>query len=215
LAGLIHGARRLNAYQAILLPDSLPPAPVADLAVESGGSTALGLSWTASGDDDTSGTAASYDLRYSLAPIDTGNFAAATPAPTGAPLHSGLTEHVEVTGLAYNSTYYFALRVRDELGNPSGLSNLASGSTVGIPHIEVTPASLTESLLTGDVTVQHLTVRNTGSGRLDFTASTAESLLAGVLARGAIAVDPDPDPVPGGPDPRAGRVGARGPDRGG
>src|SRR6185369_18081971 len=24
LAGLIHGARRLNAYQAILLPDSLP-----------------------------------------------------------------------------------------------------------------------------------------------------------------------------------------------
>src|SRR6185503_16949773 len=63
LAGLIHGARRLNAYQAILLPDSLPPAPVADLAVESGGSTALGLTWTASGDDDTSGTAASYDRR--------------------------------------------------------------------------------------------------------------------------------------------------------
>ena len=215
LAGLIHGARRLNAYQAILLPDSLPPAPVANLAVESVGSTALGLSWTASGDDDTSGTAAGYDLRYSLAPIDSGNFGSATPAPTGAPLHSGLTEHVEVKGLAYNSTYYFALRVRDELGNASPISNFAYGATVGIPHIEVTPASLTESLLTGDVRVQHLTIRNTGSGRLDFTVSSPESLLAGVLSRIAVTVDPDPDPGPGGQDPRGGYVGARGPDRGG
>jgi subtilisin family serine protease/trehalose utilization protein len=217
LAGLVHGARRLNAYQAILLPDSLPPAPVVDLSVESFGSTAIDLTWTASGDDDTSGTAAAYDLRYSTSPIDTGNFALATPAPTVAPLHSGLTEHVEVSGLSFNTAYYFALRVLDELGNTSPLSNLATGATVGIPHIEVTPASLSASLLTGDVSVQHLTVRNTGEGRLDFTTSSAESLAAGLLATlaaHAATVDPDPAPAPGA-EPHAGTIGGRGPDRGG
>jgi subtilisin family serine protease len=215
LVGLIHGARRLNAYRAILLPDSIPPAPVTDLAVDTLGSTAIGLTWTATGDDSTSGSASAYDLRYSLAPIDSTNFASATRAITGTPQPAGATEHVEVSGLTFNTNYYFALEVLDDLGNPSPVSNLATGMTLGIPHLSVSPTSMNASLLTGDLSTQRLTVSNTGAGRLDFTAPTPEMLLARATALTRTEVIPDPVIEKGGLDPRPGILGGHGPDRGG
>jgi subtilisin family serine protease len=215
LVGLIHGARRLNAYRAILLPDSIPPAPVTDLAVDTLGSTAIGLTWTATGDDSTSGSASAYDLRYSLAPIDSTNFASATRAITGTPQPAGATEHVEVSGLTFNTNYYFALEVLDDLGNPSPVSNLATGMTLGIPHLSVSPTSMNASLLTGDLSTQRLTVSNTGAGRLDFTAPTPEMLLARATALTRTEVVPDPVIEKGGLDPRPGILGGHGPDRGG
>jgi subtilisin family serine protease len=214
LNGLIHRSRRLNAFQPILEPDSIAPSPVDDLAVGALGSTAIGLTWTASGDDEGTGTARAYDLRWSLAPIDSGNFALATPAATGAPLPSGGTEHVEVPGLTFTTTYHFAVRVLDELGNASPISNVATGTTLGIPHIQVTPAALAQSLLTGEVATQQLTVSNTGEGRLDFVAPTPEQLFAASLAQ-SLEVTPDPGPGEGDPEGRPGYVGERGPDRGG
>src|SRR4029077_9471064 len=50
-------------------PDLTPPAPVTDLQVVSIQPTQIGLTWTASGDDGTVGTATSYQLRWSTAPI--------------------------------------------------------------------------------------------------------------------------------------------------
>jgi len=83
------------------------------------------LRWTAVGDDSLTGTAVAYDLRMADAPITSDTWAAAT-ALSGlpAPLPSGTTQQVVVRGLTPGSTYYFALRVRDDAGNWSGLSNV-------------------------------------------------------------------------------------------
>ncbi|MFN7965913.1 MAG: lamin tail domain-containing protein [Acidobacteriota bacterium] len=115
-------------------PDSIPPATVTDLIAQPSSATAIRLSWTAVGDDGTTGTAASYDIRQSNTRIRSeSDFAAATPLsgePT--PRVSGSSEQFTASGLSNNTTYYFALKVRDEAANSSGLSNDTWGTT-GLP----------------------------------------------------------------------------------
>lgn len=77
------------------------------------------------------GTAASYDVRYSTSSITNDNWSSATEA-TGetAPQTAGATETFSVTGLDSGTDYYFAIKTSDEVPNASGLSNVASGTTV-------------------------------------------------------------------------------------
>ena len=83
------------------------------------------LGWTSVGDDSLSGTAAAYELRRAAAPITEANWSSATTVSgLPAPLESGFQQQVVVRGLTPGTTYYFALRVRDESGNWSGLSNV-------------------------------------------------------------------------------------------
>ncbi len=109
-----------------LAPDITPPAWVEDLVAASSKTTgAVDLTWTAAGDDGNVGTAAGYDLRYSTSPItDDASFAAATHV-TGlpAPKATGSAESFTVTGLIGGSFHYFALKVSDESGNVSEVSN--------------------------------------------------------------------------------------------
>ena len=106
--------------------DVTPPAARADLAAVSSSSGTILVGWTAPGDDGASGTATAYDLRYSpLGPLDSeAKFLAAQPAPAPAPAAPGTPQTALVTGLAEATTYYLALRARDERLNWSGLSNL-------------------------------------------------------------------------------------------
>lgn len=110
-------------------PDVIRPA-VASVAVSSVTDTSATLAWTAVGDDSLTGTATSYDVRYSTAPITIANFASAT-AVTGvsAPSVAGTAQSVVVRGLSRQGTYYFALRTTDDSGNVSALSNVPSAST--------------------------------------------------------------------------------------
>jgi hypothetical protein len=151
--------------------DSTPPNPVIDLAVTDVGSNWITLTWTASGDDADSGKASSYDIRYSTSPIDENNFDAATKVPNPPiPQIAGSPEVFTVTGLDFNTTYYFALRVLDEWANQSPVSNSPSGTTFGVPDIDVSPDTLRDSLLTGESSVHTLTIRNLGEdpSTLDF-----------------------------------------------
>jgi len=108
--------------------DGTPPAAVGDLNVQVGKTTAA-VYWTATGDDGTSGTASNYDLRYSSLPISDGNFYQATRIATDCPAPAGYSDCATATGLYKCSPYYFALRVRDNAGNWSPLSNVAYGVT--------------------------------------------------------------------------------------
>ena len=120
---------RLNVINA-LETDTTPPSAVTDLKATNAGSNSVTLTWTATGDDGNVGTANSYDVRYSTSPItdaNWGNAAKATNEPK--PQASGNMETFKVTGLASNTTYYFALKVIDNAGNPSALSNVVSGTT--------------------------------------------------------------------------------------
>ncbi|MFH1701776.1 MAG: fibronectin type III domain-containing protein [Candidatus Zixiibacteriota bacterium] len=113
--------------------ESAAPSAVANLTVQSvTGTTAL-LTWTAPGDDGNSGTATQYDIRYSLSVITDVNWDAATQV-TGEPLPqvSGSSESYTVTGLNSDTQYYFAIKTADEVPNWSGLSNVATGTTIDI-----------------------------------------------------------------------------------
>ncbi|MEZ4399979.1 MAG: lamin tail domain-containing protein [Kofleriaceae bacterium] len=111
----------------VVSADLSPPAAVVDLAVTAVGATSATLTWTAPGDDGDAGTAAAYDLRWASQPITEANFAAATPVAAPAPTVAGTTQTTTAEVPAIG-TVYFALTARDELGNVSPLSNLATAA---------------------------------------------------------------------------------------
>jgi phosphodiesterase/alkaline phosphatase D-like protein len=111
-------------------PDVTRPGPVASLAVTSMTDSTATLGWTAVGDDSLTGTATKYDIRYSTSPITSVNWASAVqvtgePAPTA----PGTSQSYTVAGLSRQVTYYFALKVEDDAGNVSALSNVVNATT--------------------------------------------------------------------------------------
>ena len=98
--------------------DVTAPAAVADLATGTVTSSSIDLSWTAPGDDAASGTATTYDVRYSTSTITAGNWASATQA-TGepSPQVADSSEAFTVTGLSASTLYYFVIKTSDEVPN--------------------------------------------------------------------------------------------------
>lgn len=83
------------------------------------------LTWTAPGDDGPVGTATLYDMRYSSSPITVANWDAAPSVPgMPTPLVSGTRQTVTIRGLSRDTTYYVAIRSRDDASNWSPLSNV-------------------------------------------------------------------------------------------
>ena len=115
-----------------------PPAAISDLTapIRCIYRTSIKITWTATGEDGTTGTAGRYDLRYSTSPIsDMTSFNAAT-AVTGvpAPQAAGTSEQFTVNGLTAGTTYYFAIVVYDAINQPSGLSNVVTVHHQGPPQ---------------------------------------------------------------------------------
>jgi len=111
-------------------PDTTQPSAITNLSVSNISQTSVNLNWTAPGDDGNSGTASSYDIRYSTSPVTESNWSSAIQV-TGEPAPSagGTSQSYTLTGLSSNATYYFALKTRDEVPNWSGLSNVVSAKT--------------------------------------------------------------------------------------
>jgi hypothetical protein len=111
--------------------DTVPPAAITDLAVVPLSDTSVQLTWTASGDDGTTGTAAKYAIKRSsnriLTEADFENAILVTDSKSALP--PGSAEQQPVTGLSADTSYYFALKVSDEVPNTSGLSTCAWGTT--------------------------------------------------------------------------------------
>ncbi len=124
------GISNVISRTTLAAPDDIRPAPLTTVAVTGTTETTASLRWTAVGDDSLTGTAAGYDVRYSTAPITDGNWSSATQAAgEPAPTAPGTLQSFTVTGLTRQTTYYFAVKVLDEAGNPSALSNVASAAT--------------------------------------------------------------------------------------
>lgn len=124
-------AKQSYASYAALV-DNTAPAAVSNLATNNPSDNSMGLSWTAPGDDGSTGTAASYDVRYSTSNITDLNWSSASQA-SGEPTPSvaGSSETMTVSGLTAGRTYYFAIKTSDEVPNISNLSNVPSESTTG------------------------------------------------------------------------------------
>jgi len=172
LAGRCVTGGRLNAFMSIAEPDDTPPGAISDLSTENPGSNTMGLRWTATGDDGSTGRASRYEIRYSTSPITETNFALATLLPGPDPKTAGTMEIFEASGLAFSTSYSFAIKAFDEFSNAGPISNNASGMTLGAPDITATPTSFSAELLTGATETQTLTLRNDGLGTLDFSIPT-------------------------------------------
>lgn len=116
--------------------DTDPPAPIEDLTFDI---MTRQLNWTATGDDGNKGTATIYDLRFSIEPNVAEDFADAThienlprPFPAGE-LQFFLLPRLDVTGMI---PFFFALDVRDEVGNNSGPSNVPPNVTTPLVSLE-------------------------------------------------------------------------------
>jgi len=176
LAARCQTGARLDAFLALAEPDSIAPGVMSDLAVVETNSTSLVLAWTAPGDDGEVGSAAGYDLRVSTQPIDASNFTSATRVPAPEPQPAGVLETIEVTGLAYETMYFFAVRAHDEWEQVGSLSNVAAGMTIGIPDIAVDVESLVVALEAPATAMRLVTVSNVGSGTLDYAFPLPELL---------------------------------------
>jgi prepilin-type N-terminal cleavage/methylation domain-containing protein len=125
------------------LPDTTPPAAITNLSLSTPTINSILLSWTAPGDDGITGTATSYDIRYSTSLITEVNWASATQVtgePT--PLLAGSNQTMTVSSLSANTTYYFAMKTSDEVPNISALSNVPSLATLPLPDT-TPPAAIT------------------------------------------------------------------------
>ncbi|OCT13411.1 hypothetical protein A8709_17520 [Paenibacillus pectinilyticus] len=146
--------------------DTTAPAAISNLAVGSPTSSSLALSWTAPGDDGNTGTATSYDIRYSTSFITSANWSSATPVSgEPSPAAAGTAQSMTVSGLSASTTYYFAMKTNDEVPNVSGLSNVSSGTTSGTATSQ--KLTLTTSMVTNE------------SGYGDATMLVDEQVIAG------------------------------------
>lgn len=110
-------------------PDTIRPAVLAT-SVTASTDSSVTLQWTATGDDSLAGTATTVDVRYSTSPITAANWAGATQA-TGepSPAAPGSNQSFTVRGLSRQVTYHFAVRMLDDAGNVSALSNVVQVTT--------------------------------------------------------------------------------------
>jgi len=161
--------------------DTTSPAAITDLSASTGRAAgAVNLRWTASGDDDNTGTALAYIVRYNTSQITQANWDSSTDVtgePTPGP--AGSAESMTVSGLTLGQTYYFSIKTQDEVPNTSGISNSPSAIacssddgcvTVYLPlfmnkYIHYPPVSVQDHTIGIDGLV---TVPLTGSGTATF-----------------------------------------------
>lgn len=138
-----------NSFDTLEVPDTTPPAQITNLATSNPTTSSIDLTWTAPGDDGTTGTAAEYDIRYlaGTTPITDANWASATQC-TGepAPQAAGSSETFTVTGLAAGTDYCFAIKTADEVPNWSTISNSQSGSTTHTDRWDINEDGVVDDL---------------------------------------------------------------------
>jgi len=107
--------------------DNLPPAAISNLTAETGGSGGeLILTWNATGDNGTNGTADHYLILFSQDTITEANWQEANIwADPPVPAAAGETQQLIMSGLDPARRYWVAIDVIDEASNSSGLSDVA------------------------------------------------------------------------------------------
>ena len=131
--------------------DNTSPDAITDLTVINPAPDSLTITWTAPGDDNNTGQATTYDVRYADAAIDDETKWGAATQANGEPnpRTAGQSENFTVSGLSPQTTYYFAIKTADEVPNWSALSNSANGITSASPPSPPPPPPGGSSTITG------------------------------------------------------------------
>lgn len=86
------------------------PGAITDVLNAGASNAGVVLLFTAPGANGTTGTASSYEMRYSTSTLAENNFSAGQAVSLDPPQAAGAIEVSRVTGLAAATTYYFAVR---------------------------------------------------------------------------------------------------------
>ena len=122
----------------------MAPAAVTNLAATNVSTNTITLSWTAPGDDGNTGTASSYDLRYTTEGVilsDTDFSNATRVAGVPAPQTAGSAETFTMSSLTPSTTYFFGIKTADEVANTSGLSNSPKGITSAVSKYSISKST--------------------------------------------------------------------------
>jgi hypothetical protein len=112
------------------------------------------VAWTSTGDDGRTGSGSEYDLRVSEAPITAANFSEAAAVPgMPAPAPSGTRQRVTVRGLTRGTVYWFAIRIADDAGNWSPISNVVRWNWIIDTAPPAAPQGLTVSRESGGLRI--------------------------------------------------------------
>ncbi|MBC8035188.1 MAG: S-layer homology domain-containing protein [Chitinophagaceae bacterium] len=177
----------IDNFDIRVVEDKTAPAPIRDLTVTEVTTNKVSLSWSATGDDETVGRAAAYDVRYSTEEITESNFLSAVQAATvPLPLDSGASQSITLSGLSTSTKYYFAIKAADKVPQVSALSNVATASTLSPEDLKVTKVELTPKnvyVKPGSSVTLAVTVVDQFDGSLEgkaVTWSSSDSALATV-----------------------------------
>nr|HPN39760.1 C25 family cysteine peptidase [Melioribacteraceae bacterium] len=161
-----------------LFPDSTAPTQITNLNASNPTSDEVMVTWSAPTDSSIGGII-SYDLRYSTSQINNDNdFAAAQSVLlSGEGDTSGMPKSYTYKNLAFNTTYYFAVKSVDIWGNVSQMSNITSATTLSAPVISCTPNSFSYNLPANNIVNDSLLISNiaTSPSTLTFSVETANS----------------------------------------
>lgn len=120
--------------QAATINDLVAPAQVGGLTVDATTSHSVRLSWPATGDDGATGMPRRYQLRYStIGPVasnaEFANASPVTPDPAAHYAGGGGRETATVEGLLPTTSYWFAVRAVDEVGNVGAVGGASPTAT--------------------------------------------------------------------------------------
>ncbi len=114
------------------LADTDPPDPVDDLAVATVSGNSVLLVWTNTGDDGPDGNPAYADARYATGSISTSNFRTQAQGGDYESIGAGgALTGTRLAGLSATTAYNFALKLMDDAGNLSAMSNPTAATTTG------------------------------------------------------------------------------------
>jgi hypothetical protein len=111
--------------------DTTAPLKIEDLRITNIDKTRFTLNWTSPHDNNDTGRASSYIIKYSSLTITENNWNNANQFENNiTPLSSGTAQSLVVTDLTPNTNYYFAIKSVDANGNISQISNITNAKTL-------------------------------------------------------------------------------------
>lgn len=149
--------------------DTTPPSNPSSLIIQSTTSSSITIQWTAPGDDGNTGTVRGYEVNYSTTPPSgmtpdswwAQSLPAANliynPAIFGA---AGSTQNASISNLTPGTTYYLAVRAKDEIPNWSTPSSIIAGTAPANTTTNTTTAIDTTAPIMSNVRLENIT----GSG---------------------------------------------------
>lgn len=136
VSGSVDGKDVPSLARWVHIGRDVTPGSTLDFQIDWVATTSLGAYWTANADDNAeaaSGRSTQNDFRYKLSTISTEtDWGLSTAMTEPSPLDPGTSQDATFSGFSPCSTYYFAARSRDDVGNLSPIPSEVSATMLGV-----------------------------------------------------------------------------------